>query len=68
MIRIWSFDDDFSLWQQKKLFVIPSDSALRKDLKAISENDLSVAQKYKDEYENIQRNDKKIREAVKNKK
>jgi hypothetical protein len=45
--------------------LIPSDSALRSDLKAISENDYTSAQKLKDEYENKQRGDKKLREAVK---
>lgn len=45
--------------------LIPSDSALRSDLKAISENDYTSAQKLKDEYENKQRGDKKLREASK---
>jgi len=45
--------------------LIPSDSALRSDLKAISENDYTSAQKLKDEYENKQRGDKKLREAIK---
>ena len=45
--------------------LIPSDSAPRTDLKAISENDYTSAQKLKDEYENKQRGDKKLRETVK---
>ena len=63
--RIWSFDNDFLPWIQDEMNLIPSDSALRSDLKAISENDYTSAQKLKDEYENKQRGDKKLREAVK---
>ena len=63
--RIWSFDNDFLPWIQDEMNLIPSDSALRTDLKAISENDYTSAQKLKDEYENKQRGDKKLREAVK---
>ena len=63
--RIWSFDNDFLPWIQDEMNLIPSDSALRSDLKAISENDYTSAQKLKDEYENKQRGDKKLREAIK---
>jgi hypothetical protein len=48
---------------QDDLFLVPSDSALRTDLKAIVENDYTSAQKMKDEYENRQRIEKKLREA-----
>jgi hypothetical protein len=46
--------------------MIPSDSSLREDLKLISNGDYTNAQKFKDDYENLQRNDKKLREANKN--
>ena len=42
--------------------VLPSDSMLRVDLKDIENDDLEAAQKNKEKIENLQRNDKKLRE------
>lgn len=47
--------------------IILSDSTSRQDLKAIQANDFDLAQKCKEEYENLQRKDKKLREAEKTK-
>ncbi len=67
LFRLWSFDDTYLEWEQQNCFTIPSDSAFRNDLKAIGTGDYDNAQNFKDDYENCQRNDKKLREANKNK-
>lgn len=62
--------DDEIVWQYSKFkplqlrFVnnpLPSDCRFRTDLIALLNNDLAKAQEQKDELENIQRNDKKLR-------
>jgi len=47
---------------------LPSDSHLRKDLLALLENDEAKAQGFKEEIEEIQRNDRKLREEYSKKK
>jgi hypothetical protein len=41
---------------------LPSDSVKREDLIALTQEDFITAQKSKDDLENMQRNDKKLRE------
>ena len=41
--------------------ILPSDSLNRKDLNYLLSGDIDTAQKYKEEYEDIQRNDRKLR-------
>ena len=62
--------DDETVWDYKKLkpqslwYVnnpLPSDCRFRTDLIALLNSDLSKAQELKDELENIQRNDRKLR-------
>jgi hypothetical protein len=55
-------NDDYTEWTQEGLYLLPSDSTKRKDLQCIKENQIDDAQKHKDVLENIQRNDKKLRE------
>jgi hypothetical protein len=66
--RLWSVDSEYGKWSQDDMFVVPSDSTLRTDLGAIISNDFVTGQKFKDDYENVQRKDKKLREANKVKK
>ncbi len=63
--RIWSFDNEYEDWIQKDLYLAPSDGSFRVDLKAIATDNMENAQNYKEEYENQQRSDKKLREANK---
>jgi hypothetical protein len=63
--RFWSFDDEYTPWDQDNLYLVPSESSIRVDLKAIESGDYNLAQKSKDDYENLQRADKKIREKKK---
>lgn len=46
----------------KPEFVLPSDSSFRKDLIALRENNEENAQKYKEEIEELQRHDRRLRE------
>jgi len=46
----------------KAKFVLPSDSDYRKDLIAIKENN-EIGQKYKEESEELQRHDRRLREV-----
>jgi hypothetical protein len=46
--------------------ILPSDSVKREDLQALKQDDFVTAQKFKDDFENVQRNDKKLREKNKN--
>jgi hypothetical protein len=60
--RFWSYDDDYLEWTQGDVgHILPSDSTKRSDLQSIKNDDYDNAQKYKDELENLQRKDKKIR-------
>ena len=43
---------------------LPSDSRFRTDLIALQNEDLRKAQESKDELENLQRNDRKLRKAA----
>jgi hypothetical protein len=60
--RLWSVDDNYNEWNQDGLNCLPSDSVKREDLNALTQEDFIIAQKCKDDLENIQRNDKKLRE------
>jgi hypothetical protein len=62
---MWTYTDEYKPWSQENMFILPSDSSKRKDLNALIELDYENAQKYKDEIENLQRKDKKLREAKK---
>jgi len=67
--RYWSFEDNFEPWNQDNMsLVLPSDSTKRVDLHDIERGDFESAQKNKEKTENIQRNDKKLRENEKNQK
>ncbi len=49
--------------------ILPSDSSFRSDLQALIENDEAKAQILKEELEELQRNDRKLREnSLSNKK
>ena len=45
----------------KKEFILPSDSSLRGDLEFLIKGDTDNSQKIKEEYEEIQRNDRVLR-------
>ena len=45
--------------------LLPSDSVFRKDLISLIKNDEVNAQNFKEEYEEMQRNDRKLREKFK---
>lgn len=51
----------------RKKNTLPSDSHFRKDLLALLENDETKAQRFKEEIEELQRNDRKLREEFKKK-
>jgi hypothetical protein len=61
--RLWSYEDTFEDWTQDGLNTLPSDSSRRLDLNSLKSLDYEKAQVYKDELENVQRKDKKNREA-----
>jgi hypothetical protein len=67
IFRYWSYDDEYIEWTQKDLECLESDSLKRQDLQALKEDDHVSAQKFKDDLENVQRNDKKLREKEKKK-
>lgn len=63
--------DDKQYWKIKEYPLVPiyknkdillSDSSFRKDLKALIDNDEDLAQKLKEEVEELQRQDRKLRE------
>lgn len=62
---MWSYEDFSEEWTQEGLYLLPSDSSKRNDLDALKNLEYEKAQIYKDELENIQRKDKKAREATK---
>ena len=69
MFRYWGINHEFEPWNSKGLdFIMPSDSTLRKDLKDLEKLDYISAQINKEDYENIQRKDKKLREENEKKK
>lgn len=49
-------------WSQEGLNILESDSTKRKDLECVKNLEYEQAQIHKDEYENNQRKDKKLRE------
>jgi hypothetical protein len=64
ILRFWSFEDEYEPWNQIDMpLVLPSDSYKRIDLKNIEDLDFETAQKNKEKLENIQRNDKKLRDS-----
>ncbi len=66
MFRFWSYDDDYLEWSQGDVgYILPSDSFKRNDLQSIKSDEFDIAQKYKDELENTQRKDRKLREENK---
>ncbi len=67
--QYWSvFDNRDMKWTQDNIdFLLESDSSKRKDLIALTKGDYDEAQKYKDQYEQIQRDDAKKREMNYNK-
>jgi hypothetical protein len=61
--KFWSHDDEYNEWRQDGFdIVLQSDSSKRDDLIGIINNDFENAQKFKEELENLQRKDKKLRE------
>lgn len=60
---MWSYEDTFEDWTQEGIYTLPSDSSRRLDLYSLKSLDYEKAQVYKDELENLQRKDKKNREA-----
>jgi hypothetical protein len=61
--RLWSYNDNYLEWSQDEVgHVPPSDSTKRIDLQSIKNEDFDNAQKYKEELENLQRKDKKLRQ------
>jgi hypothetical protein len=66
IIRFWSYDDDYLEWSHGDVgYILPSDSFKRNDLQSIKSDDFDIAQKYKDELENMQRKDRKLRDENK---
>lgn len=61
----WQYDDEYSPWKQRDLYLLDSDSTKREDLILIREKNWTQAQKAKDMLENQQRNDAKLRKNKK---
>ncbi len=63
MNRYWSYEDTYDEWEQPEgMFIVPSDSFCRDDYNALlTPNNFAIAQKYKDDLENMQRKDKTLR-------
>lgn len=61
--RFWSYEDKSLDWTQNSLYILPSDSSTRLDLECVKKLEYEQAQIFKDDYENTQRKDKKLREA-----
>jgi hypothetical protein len=61
--KYWSQEEEYDEWTQTGFDVLlPSDSLKRGDLQALLTNDYDNAQKYKEDLENLQRSDKKLRQ------
>lgn len=63
--RYWSKEEHNLPYRQKLSSLLPSDSSLRKDIIAFKENNEDEAQKIKEEYEQMQRNDRELRKKTK---
>jgi hypothetical protein len=60
----WSYTDKYEEWKQNEGKTIPSDTMRRIDLNYIKAENWDRAQEEKERLENIQRNDKKLREKL----
>ncbi len=58
----WKYDPDAYPAMRRMAFTLPSDSTFREDLNWWKNGDEDTAQRYKIKLEEIQRNDKKLRE------
>lgn len=66
IIRFWSINNEtHKPWLQQDVMILQSDSLKRNDLISITNSDYNEAQKSKDDLENLQRSDKKLREKFK---
>lgn len=59
----WEYQKDVFPAMKRMAFTLPSDSTFREDLIWLKQNDEDTSQKLKIKLEEIQRNDKKLREA-----
>ena len=59
----WSYFDPKHEWTQDGLWILPSDSFNREDLKEVLKGDINQAQIEKDRLENLQRADQKLRDT-----
>ena len=62
--QYWKIKDYIRLpiFQKGEMNLLPSDSSKRNDLRSLINNDEENAQKFKEEYEEVQRCDRKLRE------
>jgi hypothetical protein len=58
----WNVDDYELIPMRKVNLTLPSDSSLREDLKYFINNEEHISQEIKEKYEQIQRDDRKLRE------
>ena len=66
-IRYWDIREKESVWfpiEKKGESSLPSDSSRRRDAIVLATGDIKAAQVVKEEMENLQRNDRKLREAA----
>ncbi len=64
----WKYDPDAYPALKRMAFTLPSDSTFREDLIWLKKGDEDAAQRYKVKLEEIQRQDKKMREQYSKKK
>lgn len=64
----WNINDYTRLPIFQKKNLLPSDSSFRKDLQNLINNDEESSQNHKEELEELQRNDRKLREKFKSNK
>jgi len=61
-VDYWNIGEDKLIPFLQQDYLLPSDSCHRKDIHSLMQNDTDSSQKIKEEYEQIQRNDKDLRE------
>lgn len=66
-VRYWDIRTEYPVYIIEKAKTLPSCSSLRPDRILLEERNLEMGQKKKEELENLQRHDRKMREKYKNK-